>query len=104
VIRLRQGIETGLRHPLLGPVLLLFLGLILAFVVFHTIEHGVEGALFSCAILAAVALRLVVVLGRVWRERLGRLPLVGRGPPQPAVSAFPLIGRPAVLFALPLRR
>lgn len=104
VIRLRQTIETGLRHPLLGPLLLLLLGLILAFVVFHTIEHGVEGALFSCAILAAVVLRLVVVTGRIWRVRLGQLPLVGRGPPQWVVSPLSVVGRPAFLFALPLRR
>lgn len=104
MIRLRQALETGLRHPLLGPLLLLCLGLLLAFVVFHTVEHGVEGLLFSCAILAAVTLRLVVVRGRIWRVRLGRLPLAGRGPPQPVAAALPAIRRPTVLFALPLRR
>ncbi len=104
MIRLREALETGLRHPLLGPLLLLCLGLILAFVVFHTIEHGVEGMLFACAIVAAVALRLVVVRGRIWRVRPGRLSLVGRGPPQPSASAFPQTAWRANLLALPLRR
>ena len=74
MIRLRQSLEAGLRHPLLGPVLLIHLGLILAFVAFHAVEHGV-GLLLTCTILAAVALRLVVVQGRIWLVTLVALPL-----------------------------
>ena len=91
-----------MRHPLLGPLLLLFLALMLAFVVFHIVEHGVEGLLFSCAILAAVALRLVVVLGRTWRTTLDPLPLVGRGPPRRWLGRITNTG-PPVRLALPLR-
>ena len=103
VIRLRQSIESGLRHPLLGPLLVLFLGLLLAFVIFHTVEHGVEGLLFSCAILAAVSLRLVVVIGRSWRAATDQLPLSRRAPPRRAFRRLPPSLIPPVLFVLPLR-
>jgi hypothetical protein len=102
VIRLRQSLEAGLRHPLLGPLLFLLLGITLAFVVFHTVEHGVEGLLFSCAILVAATLRLVVVLGRSWRTALDPLPLLGRGPPRRWLGHIADTGPPARL-ALPLR-
>ena len=103
MIRLRQSIEAGLRHPLLGPVLLLLLALLLVFVIFHTVEHGVEGLLFSCAILVAVALRLVVVLGRTWRAAADRLQVLGRRPPRRTLRFLPLSRVPPAGLALPLR-
>ena len=103
MIRLRQSIEAGLRHPLLGPLLLLFLGLILAFVVLHTIEHGVEGLLFSCAIIVAISLRLVVVLGRTWRAVTEQQSPFGRAPPTRTLRLLPLRQVPPALVALPLR-
>lgn len=103
VIRLRQSLEAGLRHPLLGPLLLLFLGLILAFVVFHTIEHGGEGLLFSCVIVVAMSLRLVVVLGRIWRAATEQQSPFGRAPPRRALRLLPSGRVPPVLTALPLR-
>ncbi len=103
VIRLRHSIEPGLRHPLLGPLLLIFLGLILAFVVLHTVEHGVEGVLFSCVIIAALSPRLVIVLGRTWRAATDQLPLRGRAPPRRALRVLPPSRLPPVLAALPLR-
>jgi len=103
VIRLRQSIEVGLRHPLLCPLLLLFLGLILAFVVLHTIEHGVEGLLLSCVIVVAMSLRLVVVLGRTWRAATDQSSLFGRAPPRQALWLLPPRRVQPVLFALPLR-
>jgi len=84
-------------------LLLLSLALILAFVVFHTVEHGVEGLLFSCAIVVAVSLRLVVVLGRAWRTTIDRPPLLGRAPPRQTLSLRPASRKPTVLHALPLR-
>ncbi len=89
---------------MLGPLLLLFLALLLVFVVFHTVEHGVEGLLFSCAVLAAVTLRLVVVVGRIWRVRLEQPLLAGRSPPWRAAVLLRAIRPPVLLFALPLRR
>jgi hypothetical protein len=103
VIRLRQSLDLGLRHPLLGPVVLLFLAVILAFVFLHTIEHGVEGLLFSCVILIATSLRLAVVLGRTWRATADQLPRLGRAPPRRTLRLLPPSRVPPVLFALPLR-
>lgn len=103
MIRLRQSIEAGLRHPVLGPLLLLFLALVLAFVVFHTVEHGVEGLLFSCAIIAAVSVRLMVVLGRTWRGTTDQLPLFGRGPPRRTLRLTSQSRAPTIHIALPLR-
>lgn len=103
MIRLRQSIEAGLRHPLLGPLLLVGLALILAFVVIHTVEHGVEGLLFTCAIIVVAGIRLVVVLGRTWRASSTRSPVVGRAPPRRGLSCAPALAVPAVPFALPLR-
>lgn len=102
MIRLRQSLEAGLRHPLLGPVLLICLGLVLAFVIFHTVEHGVEGLLFTCAILAAVVLRLLVVQGRIWRVTPTSAQRTGRAPP--AAVQPPPLRPPGLLLALPLRR
>ncbi len=70
----------------MGPLLLVFHALILAFMVLHTVEHGVEGLLFSCAILAAASLRLLVVLGRTWLAAIDQLPPFGRAPPRQALS------------------
>lgn len=103
MIRLRQSLEAGFRHPLLGPLLLLALAFVLAFVVIHVVEHGVEGLLVTCAVLAAVALRLVVVLGRTWRPGAARSSVAGRSPPRhrPALPSQP---PPAAALAAPLRR
>lgn len=103
VIRLRRGIEAGLRHPLLGPVLLLLLALVLAFVVLHMVEHGVEGLLFTCAIMAAVVLRLVIVVGRVSPVRRGLRVPARRGPPRWFAWLLPAPRPPTGAFALPLR-
>lgn len=103
MIRLRQSIEAGLQHPVAGPLLLLSLALLLAFVVLHMIEHGVEALLVSCVILTAVLLRLGVMLGRTPRATAEQSALVSRGPPRCAVR-FPRAGGvPTVLSALPLR-
>jgi hypothetical protein len=103
VIRLRQSLEATLRHPLLGPLLLVFMALVLAFVCLHTIEHGVEGLLFSCVLLVAAGVRLVVVVGRVWRASQVDGSRPSRGPPARFVRANrPPPAAPA-LVVLPLR-
>lgn len=105
VIRLRQSLETGFRHPLFGPLLLALVALVLAFVVFHTVEHGVEGLLVTCAIVTAVALRLAVVVGRIWTVRSEHARPGDRAPPVrlPLLRA-PDEAPPSALLALPLRR
>lgn len=102
MIRLRQSFEAGARRPLLGPLLVLALALVLAFVVFHTVERGAEGLLFSCALLVAVSLRLVVVLGRTWRATLEQLPVLGRAPPRRVLRRRAAAG-PPLPCALSLR-
>ena len=103
MIRLRQSLEAGLRHPLLGPLLVLALAFVLAFVVIHAVEHGVVGLLVTCIVLAAGALRLVVVRGRTWRPRPPRSSVTGRSPPRyrPAPPSQP---PPLTALAAPLRR
>ena len=104
MIRLRQSVEAGLRHPLWGPLLLVFLAVILAFVALHTIEDGAEGLLFTCAIVAAAGLRLlVVVLGRTWLATAHELPFFGRAPPRRTLRLLPPSRLPPVVLALPLR-
>ena len=103
MIRLRQSLDGALGHPLLGPLLLLFLALVLAFVCLHTIEHGAEGLLFSCVLLVAAGLRLVVVLGGTRRAKVEALPLRGRAPPT-QIRRLLLSSRvPRAVAALPLR-
>ena len=97
--------ERGLRHPLLRPLLLLLIGLVLAFMVFHAIEHGVEGQLITCVLLAGAALRLVVVIGRARRMRLEGRVLSDRAPPRVRERRLLRASRPPTFFfALPLRR
>lgn len=104
MIRLRQSIEAGLRHPLWGPLLLVFLAVILAFVALHAIEDGAEGLLFTCAIIAAAGLRLlVVVLGRTWLATAHEPPLFGRAPPRRTLRLLPPSRVPPAHVALPLR-
>jgi Flp pilus assembly protein TadB len=104
VIRLRQRLQAGLEHPVAGPLLLLLLALMLAFVFLHTVEHGVEGLLFTCVMLVAVGIRLVVVLGRTRRPRLLSAAFAGRGPPhRPTRLLRPRRPAPAELV-VPLRR
>lgn len=103
MIRLRQSLDAGLGHPLLGPLLLLFLALILAFMFLHTVEDGLEGLLFTCILLIATSLRLGVVVGRTWRAATPERSLFGRAPPRRVLRLLPPNRRPPVLVALPLR-
>jgi hypothetical protein len=104
VIRLRQRLQAGLEHPVAGPLLLLLIALMLTFVFLHTIEHGVEGLLFTCVMLVAAVLRLVVVLGRVSRPRPVRVAVAGRAPPRRTVPLLRASRLPAAEFVVPLRR
>jgi hypothetical protein len=104
VIRLRQRLQAGLEHPVAGPLLLLLIALMLTFVFLHTIEHGVEGLLFTCVMLVAAVLRLVVVLGRVSRARLVPVAFGRRAPPMRAVRLSEPRRLAPAEFVVPLRR
>lgn len=102
MIRLRQSLDAGLRHPLLGPLLLLGLALLLSFLFLHTAEHDLEQLLISCGMLAAVAFRLVAA------PRLSRPaapePRAG-GPRRDAgLGAIASLPPPRPAYAFPLRR
>lgn len=84
-------------------MLLLFLALVLAFVCLHTVEHGVEGLLFSCVLVVATASRLAVVVGRTWRAKIEPLPLRGRAPPRLVRQLLPVSRVRPAACALPLR-
>lgn len=56
MIRLRETSLRWLRHPLVGPVLILCLAFALAFLALHEAGEGsVESLLAACATLAALA-------------------------------------------------
>lgn len=104
MIRLRRMLERGRAHPVLGPILLIVLVLLLAFVFLHLAQDATE--------VGAMCLALATVVGLLLIERLHRRmsePLVAvrgdRGPP--AVSDARML-QPAVVAvhsrSLPLRR
>lgn len=60
MIRLREAIERGLRHPIAGPALLLLLAVLVVFVAMHeTTETPPGDAALACAALALVVLTVV---------------------------------------------
>jgi hypothetical protein len=52
VIRLRVSIRRGLRHPLLGPVVLVGLCVLLAFILLHALEDAHDAVATGAACLA----------------------------------------------------
>lgn len=92
MIRLRVAIERGLRHPVLGPLLVIVLAVMLVMVIFHTTNDQLHKAgLLLCAavmLLVAVVLLPPRTLVPARRSRPNR-----RGPPErrraPIASGFP---------------
>lgn len=108
MIRIRQMLERGRAHPILGPILLIALVLVLAMLFFHAMHDG-PGAATE---VGSICLGIVTVLGLILLERLRRLapqPLIrargDRGPPPLVRTHTP---RPTTHAAspltLPLRR
>jgi hypothetical protein len=82
VIRLRRQIERGLRHPFVGPLLLLALAVLVAFIALHQTSETIAGhAELICVAIALVL--LAVVPGREAPRFLIRVSPVKspRGPP-----------------------
>lgn len=88
----------------MGPLLLVFLCVVLAFVAVHAVEHGFVGELFTCGMLAAFALRLIEILNR--RQAESRLPArpSWRAPPVRRPASARSTRVTTFLFASPLRR
>ena len=107
VIRLRSLLERGLKHPVIGPVLLIALVIVLAMVFLHFVEDSHAATSFGSACLALAAFLGSMLLTPIVRMRRGASisPRSDRGPP--TVS---FLRRPRLFSAhdppliLPLRR
>lgn len=108
MIGLRQALERGRKHPVLGPILLVLLALLLALVFLHAAVDGHDAA----TEVGALCIAIFTILGPILLER-ARLSLEARvvaargdrGPP--VVGQILRIMRPpdnAVAIVTPLRR
>ena len=109
VIRLRRLLTSGRAHPILGPFLLIMLVIVLALLLLHVMEDGLDAATDVEAFCLAIAMFLgLLLLERVRRHAPAPLSRVAsdRGPPRtggtpPAAQpGFVAIG----LLSIPLRR
>lgn len=106
MIRLRDMIERGCRHRLLGPIVILALAVLLASVFLHVALEGAEAAVELGELCVAIATILgSFLLARSRGTSLARVGEVAdRGPPRlAAVVATGLPGLAAPV-AIPLRR
>lgn len=87
MIRLRETCVRWLRHPLVGPVLIVCLAVALAFLAVHEVGEGsVESLLVACATLAALAavgVRLLRAGPRLRRDAAFVAVAVARNVPAP---------------------
>lgn len=104
VIRLRESIQAGLRHPILGPLVLLLLGLLLAFVILHAVEDGIAGELFACVFAAVVVIRLLARPPRVLARVSLAFTATDRAPPWRFFGSVVAYSPSAALLSTPLRR
>ena len=107
MIRLRCLIERGCAHPVLGPILLLVLLLMLAFLFLHFAEdgHGAESFGGLCVALAAIIGSLVVVPSARPSGKPASSGRTDRGPPTLIfASRLQTASGPDPPLSLPLRR
>ena len=91
MIRLRSLLERGLKHPVLGPVLLVALVIVLAMVFLHFVEDSHEATSFGTACLALAAVLGSILLTPIVRTYRGAATSVqsNRGPPTVAFALRP---------------
>jgi hypothetical protein len=108
VIRLRSILERGRAHPVLGPILLVLLVLLLAFVFLHIVQEGVENATELGAMCVAIATVLgLLVSARTSVRRQPELMKTSddRGPPRGRRLCLPTPAwAPPLAASTPLRR
>ena len=83
MIRLRQQIERGLRHPVIGPLLLLLLAVLVVFIALHETSEGVAGHVELICVALAMVLIAAVPLTEALRltvRKCGASP--SRAPPR----------------------
>ena len=102
-------LERGRAHPILGPLLLIALVLMLALLVLHGMEDGLDAATEVEAFCLAIAMFLgLLLLERLRRQAAEVISLVrgDRGPPVPRGRrpAWGPRGAATGLLILPLRR
>jgi hypothetical protein len=68
VIELRRKLDRGLRHPVLGPILLILLALLMAMTVLHAVQDGHDAA----TELGAICFAILTILGPVVLIRMPR--------------------------------
>jgi hypothetical protein len=88
MIRLRQQIERGLRHPVVGPLLVLLLAVLVVFIALHETSEGIAGHVELICVAIAIVLLAAVPFAEalhVAARPLGTNP--SRGPP-PAERRF----------------
>lgn len=101
MIRLRRQIERGLRHPVLGPLLLLLLAVLVVLTALHEVREGVPGD----AAVACVAIAILLMAGTpLTRSRPAATPPTAAHPPRapPKSRELPVIEIRAPDF-VPLR-
>ena len=108
MIRLRDILEGGRAHPILGPILLVVLVFLLAMVFLHVAAEGMDAATEVGAICVGIATALgLLVTNRPRRGRVHELITVpgDRGPPRlPDTYSGTPTRNAARLLSLPLRR
>lgn len=90
MIRLRQQIERGLRHPVVGPLLLLLLAVLVVFTALHETSEGIAGHVELICVALAMVLIAALPLAKALRLTIqprGANP--SRAPPQATLRVRP---------------
>ena len=104
MIQLRQAIQAGLKHPLLGPFVLLVFAVLLVFVGLHVVEHGIQGELFACVFAAAALVGLLTSPRRGLPRVSVAVTTADRAPPRRFFGSVVAYAPAAALLSTPLRR
>lgn len=91
MIRLRRHIECGLRHPLVGPLLLLLLAVLVVFIALHETSEGIAGHVeLICVALAFVLLAVLPLTGALRLTIRPRGASPSRAPPPASRELRPI--------------
>lgn len=91
MIRLRREIERGLRHPLVGPLLLVFLAVLVVFIALHETSDSIAGHVALICVAIAIVLLAAVSLAGVPHPATRSL---GTNPPRGPPSAYRRLSTP----------
>lgn len=99
VIQLRRRLERGIRHPVVGPLLILLLAVLLAMTVMHETHESIGGDPGEfCVALVGVLLALLTFVVQIVAFAHVLAPTLSRGPPErPLVACSVGRARPDIL-------